>query len=336
MARRITARYRGICRACGKRINVGDEIVFRGSKNSTHAQCEPSPEPDKKPDGFGRPAEVKSNGKPSDRTVIDFPDLKRVAQEVYAGNSAESLPINCEYASILLNRGDTGFTGYSSAQAQDWLANGYRDEALQGLEDFAPPIREKRRFVYGEEGDEIDLSAAWSGEDNFMTHWTKRDVIPGVSLVFEMAFVCHTSASVIIAYERWLARATEAITAAGIDPEISISFPGQLCGIGGRGTLNHTSLVRVKRANETVDIHAWSAMLSPAAYRSFGFLSKLMHGEEMGQRVGYGLSQNHGGNSWAVEYDNENGQIVVRCPFSPNGRFPEEDMTAQLKPPLKF
>lgn len=335
MPRPMVARYKGRCRKCGKPILPGDSIIFGGKGNSIHLLCDDSPKPDegKSPSGQGIPQPKRTEPKGSARTVIDFPDLKRLALEIYEGN-LKSLPINGHYADELINRQSESFQGYSRAQAQDWLKNGYRSDALGGLEDFAPPIREKRRFVYGEEGDEIDLSAAWAGEDNFMTHWTKREVIPGISLVFEMAFVCSTDAKVIIDYERWLARATEAISSAGIDPEISIAFPGKLCGTWNQP--NHTSLVRVKRANEAVDIHAWSAMLSPAAYRSFGFLSKIMHGEELGGKVGAGLSTNHGGNEWACYYEPEHAEIVVRCPFSPRGVFPEQEMTSQLKAAIEI
>lgn len=327
----MTARFGGKCRACGGRINPGDRIIFRSKGNSIHAACDPGNRPDAESEKGSAAPEVSRPNPAGDTFVIDWPELQRITLEAMNGNfrsfpkSSDTARYYCD-ARASRHVSDS-FLGYSLAQAKDWLENGYQDEALEGLEDFAPPIREKRRFVYAEEGDEIDLSAAWSGEDNFMTTWTKRDTIPGVKLEFEIHFVNYTPAALINRYERWIARAVEAIEAAGIDPEVNITFPGEKEWLPGR---NSNTLVRVKRENETVDLHSWSAMLSPATFRTFGFVAIIAHGEARGKHTSTGISHSHNGTKWNVLYDAEEGAIRTECPYTPTD-FPEEEMTRLLK-----
>lgn len=334
MPRNMVARFAGTCKKCGRSIRPGDAIVFRGKGNSEHAACAvpdsrrtdvPSSSPDVPATVPQSDFTTTGNVIGSDRWLVEWPELREAISEAFAGDFGrwKNAP---SVARRIVQSDRVNFTGYSLAQARDWLENGYADDELSGLEDFAPPIREKRRFVYGEEGDEIDLSAAWSGEDNFMTHWTKRDVIPGIALEFRFGFVSSTPAAVVNGYQHWIARATEAIQSAGIDPEISIVFIG-------KSTWDHVyreDVVRVKKQNETVDLHSWSSMLSPAVYRTFGFLAKTLHAEARNARISDGIGKGHDGQSWKVFYDAESGTIRTEIPWSPL-RFDEDEMTEQLR-----
>lgn len=330
-SRNMVARFGGVCRKCGLRINPGDAIRFYGKGNSEHSACTVSPG-SSSPSIPPNPATVsqspfKATGNVigSDRWIVEWSELREAISEAFAGDLGrfKNAP---SVAQGIVTEEREHFTGYSLTEARDWLENGYSDESLEGLEDFAPPIREKRRFVYGEEGDEIDLSAAWSGEDNFMTHWTKRDVIPGIALEFRFGFVGSTPPSVVNSYQHWIARATEAIQSAGIDPEISVVFIGKSTW----DQVYREDVVRVKRQNETVDLHSWSSMLSPAVYRTFGFLAKCLHAEARGKRISDTIGNGHEGNSWRVFYDAESGTIRTEIPWSPFS-FSEEEMTRQLR-----
>jgi hypothetical protein len=338
MPRHMIARFPGVCRECSGRINRGDAIVFRGKGNSVHLLCsEPGNSSD--PTDAASPAsppaipatvpssEFQPTGNVLDGTrwLVDWPQLREAIVEAMAGDFGR-FPNAPSVAREIASVQKTTFTGYSRTQALDWLENGYTDEALAGLEDFAPPIREKRRFVYGEEGDEIDLSAAWAGEDNFMTHWTKRDVIPGIALEFRFGFQAATPAHVVNGYQHWIARATEAIQSAGIDPEISIVF-------GSKSTWDQVyreEVVRVKKQNETVDLHSWSSMLSPAVYRTFGFLAKCLHAENRGKTISKSIGKPHSRSEWKVYYDEEAGKIITENPWEAPS-FDEDRMTAQLR-----
>jgi hypothetical protein len=221
------------------------------------------------------------------------------------------------------------FYGYSLTQARLWAEEGYETDALKGLSDFAPPLREKRRFVYGEEGDEIDLSAAWAGEDNFMTHWSKRQVIPGVSLDFNMTFYAGVNASVVNDFIHWIAQSVFAIESAGIDPEINVTFPtGWRWAKGYRGG---DTRIRVKKEMETVDAAFWSAMLSPAAFRTFGFAAIVLAADSIGAYADSGVdTPDTSETSWKVKYDPDSATIRVNAPWRAND-FPAESMTAQLR-----
>jgi len=256
--------------------------------------------------------------------VIEWPILREIIGKAFQGDFSAFTKSPGTAKSVMSDFGS--FKGYSESEAKDWLANGYTDEALQGLQDFTPPIREKRKFVYGEEGDEIDLSAAWAGEDNFMTHWTKRETIPGISLEFFIACAGITSAKIVNEYERWIAQAVQAIQSAGIDPEISIVFGGK----SDWDSVHREERVIVKRAGEAADILSWSAMLSPACYRTYGFLAKILHGEARGKRVSTSIGKGTEYRDWRCYFDPERGVIRSIIPWVPS-EFPELKMTDQLR-----
>jgi hypothetical protein len=328
----MTARFAGTCRTCGGKIHPGDAIRFRGKGNSVHASCEPGTDPSDGKAEIPQPGNVS----PSDfapvgnvlsekRWSVDWPELRDELQLAFSGDFGKFKNAPAVAQNIAAVANET-FTGYSRTQAIDWLENGYSDEELRGLEDFAPPIREKRRFVYGEEGDEIDLSAAWAGEDNFMTHWTKRDVIPGIALEFPFCFAANVPANVVNEYQHWIAQATEAIQSAGIDPEISIVFMGNSTW----DDVYREEIVRVKKQNETVDVLSWSAMLSPAVYRTFGFLTKCLSAEARNRTISSSIGRGHRGTEWKVRYDAETGTIRTDIPWTPR-MFDADSMTTQLR-----
>jgi len=79
------------------------------------------------------------------------------------------------------DRRSSGFYGYTTGQLKRWVTEGYSTDVIQGLQEFIPPVREKRRLQFLEEGDELHLDIAWSGSDNYFSEWTKREVIPGLA-----------------------------------------------------------------------------------------------------------------------------------------------------------
>lgn len=260
---------------------------------------------------------------------IDFADLREVFFDTFNGVNRFKLRANYNLARSECVVDKSGFKGYSPMQAKDWIESGYTGIPLANVEDFAPPIREKRKFVYSDEGDEIDLSAAWSGEENFMGAWTKRESIPGVSFRFRYLFRADTSASVVNEYLAWISGAIEAIMAAGIDPEISVTLAGSL----ERSIASHPKSdisVRVKKEGETADISYWSAMLSPAGYRTLGFLTTILAVDNAGYKCDSGISKPDLNREFSVKYDAEIGAIAVEC--SPNAySFDADDMTRQLR-----
>jgi hypothetical protein len=310
-------------------------IWYGGKRQTYHARCAPSysgtpnlpaapPSTDTGENLPTRPVEIQ---RPDDasRFVIDWNDLQNAALDHLDGKQVTS-PRNYIAANAAMDI-EPSWNGYSRAQAKDWLENGYEIPGLD-LEDFAPPIREKRRYIMAEEGDEIDLSAAWSGEDNFMAQWTKRETIPGISLEFQIGFRGSTSAAIVNAYVRWIAQACFAIESAGIDAEISIDYYAQTSYRNSSDYMQHR-LIRVKRENEATDLRSWSAMLSPAAFRTFAFLAAVLAGDSLGKTVSSSIGYSMG-DKWDCRFDADTGKIVTECPCRPIS-FPEEEMTNKLK-----
>src|SRR6187551_2992491 len=60
------------------------------------------------------------------------------------------------------------FHGYTADQLRRWVNDGFQTDILDAISDAAP-IREKRRYLYVEEGEELHIDRALSGEDNFMS-----------------------------------------------------------------------------------------------------------------------------------------------------------------------
>jgi hypothetical protein len=329
----IVSRFPGRCVLCGGKFFAGDRIFYGGKKQTFHPACAPNQSKSNPeiptagdPPSFSNFEAGKLAGDRK-RFVIDWSDLQAALRDAYAGKSICKSSENSRRVLVDCVKDDSTWKGFSEAQARDWLENGYEIEGLQ-IEDFAPPIREKRRFIYAEEGDEIDLSAAWSGEDNYMGEWTKRDVIPGIAMEFRIGFNGSVSAWVVNAYIRWIAQAVFAIESAGIDAEISIDYHARTTYASGRNTMQ-SRIIRVKKENETVDLTAWSAMLSPAAFRTFAFTAAVLAGDAVGERVTGGIGQSKGEN-WDCRYDAESGRIVAECDAKAHS-FPEEAMTAKLK-----
>ena len=83
----------------------------------------------------------------------------------------------------------------------------------------------------------------------------------------------------------------------------------------------------VKRESETADLNSWSAMLSPACYRTYGFLAKVLHGSARGKHVSGAIGRGHDRREWRVFYDPENGMIRADAPYvctGSNSVFPAD------------
>jgi len=250
----------------------------------------------------------------------DFSDIKREPHKRRAAGYLEG----------------SGWQGYTRGQITRWLDEGYVTDAMHGLEDMIPPIREKRKYVFSEDGDEYHHDMMLSGDDNFTSSFTKRETIPGVAIEAEIMFSSGVEASVINAYTVWLCKIAYSLESAGIDTEITLDFPSKNLGNDGRVFHN---VVRVKKENEASDFFAWSPMLSPASFRCFGFIVGLMHCDREKVNAhgawGEGMRQR---SAWKIEYDAERRVIVIQCPYmssnSATYRFPAEDMTRQFRAAL--
>ena len=260
--------------------------------------------------------------------TLEWSDAKPKIAEGFNNRFPVSIAGNKRAGRYLFDGGaSTGFMGYEIADAKRWFERGY---SIDGVDLGNPPIpiRERRRLEYREEGEEIHIDMALSGDENVFSEWTKREVIPGLAIEVEMGFRGSTPAETITDYFKFVCRAVYALETAGVDCEITLTQSSE--GMPERAPNKRTKvIVRVKRENEALDFNSFSCLLSPAGKRTFMFALQTLACEEMGE----GISSGFGGstsNGFAVKYDRERG--VLRFETLSDGRgFPAERMEAELK-----
>ena len=273
--------------------------------------------------------------------TIDWADFKAKLRAVIVEKKpADFLKINRDsFQKHARKSGD--WSGVTLGQMERWLTEGYKTDSIHGLSEFVPPIREKRKLRFAEEGDEFHFDIAASGGENYMSEWTKRESIPGVAIEAGIMFAGSVSARVVGAYNSWLCKIAYSLESAGIDCQITLDFPSWNLGNdrthrrAGSGKLYH-NVVRVKRENEASDFLSWSAMLSPAALRNFGFCLGDLHcesrNEETSWSFGRGVPER---SSWRCDYDSDRRVIVIQNRYMDSSEFPNSEMTAQFRRCLK-
>ena len=273
--------------------------------------------------------------------TVDWADFKAQLKAVIVeGKSAsEFLKVNARSFEEHAKHAGS-FTGVSLGQMQRWLTEGYQTESIHGLSEFTPPIRDKRKLRYAEEGDEFHLDLAYSGVDNYMSEWTKRETIPGVAIEAGIMFAGMVDSKTVAEYETWICKVAYSLESAGIDCQITLDFPswnlsGSRYNRAGSGKLYH-NIVRVKKENEASDFLSWSAMLSPAALRNFGFALGDLHCDSRGERIsstfGRGVPERR---NWKCRYDSDRRVIVIENAYNRGGNFPADDMTRQFRDCLR-
>lgn len=326
----IRSKYHGRCRQCRNPYRVGDSVFWqRGIKGVLCLKCHNDPERipnDQKPNAAIQP---KGN---EDYFSIDWAEFKE-----YCRNAVEKKDFSFlknlshqRMAQRCLAGGN--WQGFSEGQLQRWLREGYQTEMIKGLADFTPPIREKRRIEFVEEGDEFHVDLAWNGDDNFMSQWTKREVIPGVSVEVRGIFSAMTSAEIVNQFWSWVCRVIYSLESSGVDCEVLLDFTNFDVWEGKHGLRTH-SMVKVKKENEIADFTSFSAMLSPASLRGLGFTAMCLHADRKGQTASAGLGRN--ADPWKVEYNAERRKLEIWCQWQDPREFPEANMTNQLRSALQ-
>lgn len=240
----------------------------------------------------------------------------------------------------VLALGSERWYGFTVGQLERWLTEGFHADAISGMSEFNPPVRDKRKLRYSEEGDEFHYDLAASGDENYMSQWTKRPNIPGISIEAEIGFAASTPAQVVNAYNAWLCKVVFSLESAGVDCEILLNLTCDSRSGGNvfadrREDHGQTRII-VKRENEASDFNAFSAMLSPAAVRALGFGAQCLHADAAKRRV----SRTHGywggmDRDWNVIWDGTNQKLRFTCLTKDAREFPEETMNRKFREALK-
>jgi len=339
MLRRMNSKYNGRCKVCRTPYRIGDPIYWSPQTKALCIDCGAGKKvrPSDGASQVAPKASAEFQGRAStdekgwSRFVIDWPDLKDKAKRLIKGDSNFiGLPGNRQQSEGFVRGGS--WHGFTGGQLDRWLTSGFEAEAIKGLAEFTPPIREKRRLQFLEEGDELHLDLAWSGADNYFSEWTKREIIPGLAVEATITFSAAVQAEIVNAYLTWLCRALYSLESSGVDCQVTLSVIGDGLWSGGKA---HT-VIRVKKENETSDFLSWSAMLSPAGLRGLGFVAFALHGESENKTVSSHLG--HGRipetQSWNIGYDAERRIVKVNAQYDATS-FPEEKMTNDLRGILK-
>jgi len=347
MSKPIKARYPGKCKTCKKPFAQGATVFWSKASGTLCEACG-----SEQGSGNGQSQETAQSGSQSAAEpvkpvnvpgttehgkdtyfTIDFAELRDIVKSALKTGTVPLKMRKGNVDKIVHHTQGVGtrFHGYTAGQLGRWIDEGFQSGAIQGLADFTPPIREKRHYVYLEEGEEIHIDRALSGEDNAYGDWTKRETIPGVAIEAECMFSAGTKPETVNAYNTWICRAIYALESAGIDCEVTMKFSSD--NATGEGKNNH-SIVRVKRENEQTDFQSFSPILSPAALRTFGFTAIVLHAEKRGKQVASGLGHGRKATLWSVKWDAERRVLTFDCPYMPSS-FPEGKMDTEFRQALR-
>jgi len=273
-----------------------------------------------------------------DRYTVEWELLREVTQRLINGDASDfTRTANKRRAKHVvgsLTDPDTfrdDWRGFTTNQLNDWLAKGYQSPAIHGLRDFAPPIREKRRYVVTEDGDEMLIDLVLGGADSFYGDFTTQDQIPGLAIDAEIGMVASNNNRVLIDYFKWLNRVIYSLDSIGIDCEVTLRY--ECRNLFNQSGAKTATVVAVKRENQKTDFLSWSPMISPASFRSLMFVANTINADARGFDVSDGQGSRSGGR-WSVEYQPEHSTLRLDCEWSSRA-FPLDSMQSQFEQCLK-
>jgi hypothetical protein len=329
----IISKFVTRCGACKKVIPAGSRCYWTKGMKPLHTACYLAGKQSiPSPTANVVPASIKVRGQYYPDFTIDWSELRPMIRDA-TGEGTQlqgwNKPHNRNRFRQQYGSGgdiDDSFSGFTRGQMHRWVTKGYETDAIQGLAGLTPPIREKRRTKFVEDGDELHLDRVFSGEDNFMSRDTKREVIPGVKLNIELDASAGSS-KMLFNYQRWIAQTIYALEVSGVDIEVNI-FTLSTHLFREQGSRTTRQVVRVKKFGEIADFAGFSAMFSPGAFRGIMFSLFSLHADRQNlTQMGYGAGVT---NAWGCRYNPESFSIDVACHWTAT-EFPESQMTGLLR-----
>jgi hypothetical protein len=323
----IRSKYPATCSGCKAKIPAGTILYWEKGKKPLCTTCYGSGKaPETSYVSAVSPASSKPGTYHPDFT-IDWFELRPMIRDAVTPGSTLRGWKNAGMRNRFrkdLSPAYSSFAGFNRGDLEGWIVEGYKTSAIAGL--TAPvPMREKRRSLYVEDGDEIVLERVWSGDDTYMVTQTKRDVIPGVRLNIELDASAGSS-KMLFSYQRWIAQTIYSLETSGVDCEVNIYTLSRNLFRGQSGTCRQ--MVRVKKSGEISDFAGYSVMFSPAAFRGVMFSLFALHAERQNlSLMGYGSGVT---TEWGVKYSPERKEINVACNWTAS-EFPEGMMNSALR-----
>lgn len=219
------------------------------------------------------------------------------------------------------------FYGSGTDAMVEYLHNGFSSDEIAGAGAYVKNIV-LPTLIYDEEGENVDVAAALSGDDEPFFQWEDVAVKPGIKVVAELAFLGATQASVIGEYGAWLAGLIANLEGEGIDVELDIALPSAK-NLVERSHSSNQTVIRVKRAGEVRDFADYSALFAPGGFRVLGFCARAMACQEWGVECSLGFGSSVDRQRWNVSWDDAERTLYVTRPGTPQD-FPAEAMTEAL------
>jgi hypothetical protein len=274
------------------------------------------------------------DGRKHRNVIISWSDVKdRVMGMLERGDQWDSQPamdwtLQAMHRSPYQKTWNTG-DNYAPAHLLGWLREGFRAPEFANSAEYVPSALQ-HRATWSEEDGDIDIGRLYGGHDEFMLGMAERETKPGVRVQIEFAFACGVEGKCIAEYGAWVAGLLGAMEQYGFDMVVDVWIPLDSLYQGDRATRSNV-LVRVKQANEVSDFTEWSAIFSPAGYRTLGFSAKCVAGDKIGKTAVSNLGTTIGGKTWGLEYDKD--ESVVRITVNQRAyageAFPAAKLTKQ-------
>lgn len=170
--------------------------------------------------------------------------------------------------------GDVQWMGCTPHELAIWLRDGYNPPGLEVVSPLPVPVRKRRRIQWADEG-HLSVDAALSGNDQYFQLQTPRESRPGMLVRAELGCSARTDGHALREYLIWLRALIATLEADGIDCAVALTMSMSELTTGYSGPVDIDILV--KGENTRSDVRDWSPMLSPAAYRGFGFFAKALY-----------------------------------------------------------
>ncbi len=264
---------------------------------------------------------------------VDFADVKMDFLALLNGTLKADLSREAHHGFTGLARNpgrvDT-WAGGSADQTRDWIRNGYKapGSPVTGRVDAAP----RKRTRWREEGDELSLERAWSGDP---TPFASREpgTKAGITINAYITFSGDVSIKTVSDYGRWLAQLAAGYAASGHDLNINALVPSaarQWVG-GKQDLLYHISL---KKFGQQTDYAAWSPLFAPTGYRHLVFSMWSIDAARRGKTTSGGYAGPSRTTPWGVQFDPATMTLTIESDYGAR-EFPAERMTELVKAAFK-
>lgn len=221
------------------------------------------------------------------------------------------------------------FYGASLKQTVEWTHNGYTPPEFAHAAGYMQKVMQGD-WVYNEEGENVDVAAALSGDDEPFVDWQEAPTRPGLAITIELAFLASTRAEVIAEYGAWVAGMLATFEEQGIDLAVDVELPsGSGLVTSDSGSKNQMT-IRVKQPGEISGFQDWSVLFAPSGFRTLGFLTRAMACEEWQVVCSTGFGQSYSRPDWDAEYDEGTRHLRILRPPSPRS-FDASKLTEKIR-----